>query len=263
MNYYETLYIVHPALDAGRLKDIIMGIEDSLKKMGGDPLAVELWGKRKLAYFIDKQKYGTYVLVQYNGEGKCTSNFAVELEHNPNILAYLTTSIEKDKVIEQEEDIETQIAGKTREAERSEARRGRGKETTIAETENKKIDTAEIKKEDEPSNDKSIKTDAAAKEKDADSTEIKAEITESEDKENDSPDDETPEESSDSEADKDVDTPEENSDAQVTGEESSAEIAESESDEENTTSEELTEKESETKQEKAEDEPAAVSEEEK
>ena len=29
MNYYETLYIVHPALDAGRLKDLIMGVEDS------------------------------------------------------------------------------------------------------------------------------------------------------------------------------------------------------------------------------------------
>ena len=146
MNYYETLYIVHPALDAGRLKDIIMGVEDSLKKMGGNPLAVELWGKRKLAYFIDKQKYGTYVLVQYNGEGKCTNDFAIELEHNPNILAYLTTSIEKEKVIEQEEDLETQIAGKTREAERSEARRGRGKETTIAETENKESDTTELKR---------------------------------------------------------------------------------------------------------------------
>ena len=32
MNYYETLYIVHPALDAGRLKDIITGVDDSLKK---------------------------------------------------------------------------------------------------------------------------------------------------------------------------------------------------------------------------------------
>ena len=118
MNYYETLYIVHPALDAGRLKDLIVGVKDSLKKIGGDSLAVELWGKRKLPYFIDKQKYGTYVLVQYNGEGKCTSNFAVELEHNPNILAYLTTSIEKEKIIDQEEDLETQIAGKTREADR-------------------------------------------------------------------------------------------------------------------------------------------------
>ena len=94
MNYYETLYIIHPALEAGRLKDIIMTVEDSLKKMDAAPLSVELWGKRKLAYFIDKQKYGTYVLVQYNGGGKCTRDFAVELEHNPNILAHLTTNID-------------------------------------------------------------------------------------------------------------------------------------------------------------------------
>ena len=259
MNYYETLYIVHPALDAGRLKDIIMGVEDSLKKKGGDPLAVELWGKRKLAYFIDKQKYGTYVLVQYNGEGKCTGDFAVELEHNPNILAYLTTSIEKDKVIKQEEDIETQIAGKTREAERSEAR----KETTIPKTENKESDTAEIKKEDESSDDKSVKTDAVVKEKDADATENEPETTESEDKENDSTEDESTEETNDSEVDKDVDSPtEKNSEVQVTDEESSVEIAESEPDEENTTSEKSMEKESETKQEKAEDEPTVVSKEE-
>ena len=262
MNYYETLYIVHPALDAGRLKDIITGVDDSLKKMGGNPLAVELWGKRKLAYFIDKQKYGTYVLVQYNGEGKCTSNFSVELEHNPNILAYLTTSIEKDKVIEQEEDIETQIAGKTREAERSEARKG--KEVAVVETDIKESDAPEIKKGDKSSDDESEQSDSSTEERDADSTKNEAETTESEDKENDSTENETPEESSDSEADKDVDTPtEENSDVQVTDKESSAEIAESESDEENTTSEESTEKESETKQEKAEDEPAAVSEEEK
>jgi len=175
MNYYETLYIVHPALDAGRLKDIITGVDDSLKKMGGNPLAVELWGKRKLAYFIDKQKYGTYVLLQYNGEGKCTGNFAVELEHNPNILAYLTTSIEKDKVIEQEEDIETQIAGKTREAERSDARRGKGKEVAVIETDIKESDAPEIKKGDKSPNDESENTDSATKEKDKESTDEVAE----------------------------------------------------------------------------------------
>ena len=118
MNYYETLYIIHPSLESGRLKDIILSVEESLKKIGGSPLAMELWGKRKLAYFIDKQKYGTYVLLHYNGEGKCTGEFAVELEQNPNILAYLTTSIEKENVLEQAEDLDTQITGKTREAQR-------------------------------------------------------------------------------------------------------------------------------------------------
>jgi small subunit ribosomal protein S6 len=111
MNYYETLYIIHPALEAGRLKDIIISVEDSLKKMGGEPLAVELWGKRKLSHYIAKQKYGTYVLLQYNGMGKCTGDFAVELEHNPNILAYLTTLIDQNDVLQQEEDLDTQIAG--------------------------------------------------------------------------------------------------------------------------------------------------------
>jgi len=120
MNYYETLYIVHPSLESGRLKDIILGVEESLKKIGGSPLAMEFWGKRKLAYFIDKQKYGTYVLLHYNGEGKCTGEFAVELEQNPNILAYLTTSIEKENVLKQADDLDTQIAGKTRETQRTE-----------------------------------------------------------------------------------------------------------------------------------------------
>ena len=121
MHYYETLYIIHPALEAGRLKDIIISVEDSLKKIGGEPLTVELWGKRKLSHYIDKQKYGTYVLLQYNGEGKCTGDFAIELEHNPNILAYITTLIEQKDVLKQEEDLDTQIAGKTRDAEKIES----------------------------------------------------------------------------------------------------------------------------------------------
>ena len=135
MNYYETLYIVHPSLESGRLKDIILAVEESLKKIGGSPLAMELWGKRKLAYFIDKQKYGTYVLLHYNGEGKCTGEFAVELEQNPNILAYLTTSIEKENVLEQAEDLDTQIAGKTREAQRTESSSERTKTTETEPTE--------------------------------------------------------------------------------------------------------------------------------
>ena len=167
MNYYETLYIIHPALEAGRLKDIIMGVEESLKKMGGDPLAIELWGKRKLAYFIDKQKYGTYVLVQYNGEGKCTRDFAVELEHNPNILAYLTTNINQDDVIEQEEDLETQIAGKTREAERKDVNFEKKvvRDSTILVNKKLKENLAEVIKDKKAPGDKDGQTNSQTDDK--------------------------------------------------------------------------------------------------
>ena len=37
MNYYETLYIIHPALDSGRIKEMILSVDKILKKNGGEP----------------------------------------------------------------------------------------------------------------------------------------------------------------------------------------------------------------------------------
>ena len=115
MNYYETLYIVHPALESGRLKDIILSLEEKLNNLGGKVLSIDLWGKKRLAYLIDKQKYGTYVQLQFTGVGNCTGSFEMELEHNPNILSYLSTLIEETDVVEQVNDLDTQIAGQSRE----------------------------------------------------------------------------------------------------------------------------------------------------
>ena len=117
MNYYETLYIVHPALESGRLKDIILSLEEKLKNLGGKVLSIDLWGKKRLAYLIDKQKYGTYVKLQFTGVGNCTGSFEMELEHNPNILSYLSILIEEIDVVEQEKDLDTQIAGQSRETQ--------------------------------------------------------------------------------------------------------------------------------------------------
>ena len=119
MNYYETLYIVHSALEAGRLKDIVLTVEGLLKENGGEVVATEVWGKKKLGYFIDKQKYGTYILLQFKSDGTKNNNFNVEMEHNPSILAYMTVRIEEDGIREQTEDLDAQIAGKEAKTSRS------------------------------------------------------------------------------------------------------------------------------------------------
>ena len=95
MLYYETLYIVHPALEAGRLKDLIVLVEKNITQMGGTTHTIDVWGKKKLAYPINKEKYGMYVLFQFFHEGGLNKEFNLTLEHNANILAYLTTKIEK------------------------------------------------------------------------------------------------------------------------------------------------------------------------
>ena len=111
MNYYETLYIIHSALDAGRIKEMVLSINKTLEKNGGKVLSLDVWGKKKLAYEIDKQKYGTYTLVQFSGDGSGNSKFNIELEHNPNILAYLTLKIHENKIHEQTLSLDEQIRG--------------------------------------------------------------------------------------------------------------------------------------------------------
>ena len=111
MKYYETLYIVHPALDSGRIKEIVTSINKTLEKNAGTVASLDVWGKKKLAYEIDKQKYGTYVLLQFKGDGSGNSTFNMELEHNPNILAYLTVSIDESKVKNQSLSLDEQLRG--------------------------------------------------------------------------------------------------------------------------------------------------------
>jgi small subunit ribosomal protein S6 len=148
MNYYETLYIVHSALEAGRLKDIVLSVEELLKAKGGTPIATEVWGKKKLGYLIDKQKYGTYILVQFKSDGSKNNNFNVELEHNPSILAYMTIRIEEDGLREQTDDLDAQLAGK--DSTNSNAEESNKEKTTeTAETSTEAKETVEVEAETE------------------------------------------------------------------------------------------------------------------
>jgi len=104
MNFYETMYIIHPALQAGRLEDIIKNIDNKIKSLKGKKLYYEHWGKKKLAYPIDKQKYGTYVIVQFSLNSPQIADLTDEFEHNANILRYLINKIDDSEILEQKKE---------------------------------------------------------------------------------------------------------------------------------------------------------------
>ena len=99
MSHYETMYIAHPALEGGRLKDLILSVEQSMNQLGGTTHIIDVWGKKKLAYPVNQEKYGIYILLQFENKGSSNKEFNLELEHNPNILAYLTTKIDQNKIL--------------------------------------------------------------------------------------------------------------------------------------------------------------------
>jgi small subunit ribosomal protein S6 len=92
---YECLYIIHPDADGEAVSRAVKKVEDTLKASGGEPVNVQHWGKRKLAYFINKQRFGSYVLMHFQGEAPDISGFQTELEIDDNVLAYLTIRLDE------------------------------------------------------------------------------------------------------------------------------------------------------------------------
>ena len=105
MNFYETMYLIHPALQSGRLDDIVNTVNIKIKSLKGEKLYFENWGKKKLSYAIDKQKYGTYILMQFSMSGEGIKELMDEFEHNSNVLRYLINRIEKEDILEQKKEI--------------------------------------------------------------------------------------------------------------------------------------------------------------
>ena len=101
MNNYEIVYIIHPALQEGRLSDIKNKIHDKIASFKGKVLYDDNWGKKKLAYAIDKQKYGTYLFCQFLLEGKDVKEINIDCELNSNILRHLITRIESYDILDE------------------------------------------------------------------------------------------------------------------------------------------------------------------
>ena len=105
MRYYETIYIVNPNLDNNTLSNIIVEIAKELAKTKSKVINQYNLGKKRLAYTIYKQKYGSYIILQYEGWDKSKINdFDTWMKLNNAILRHMTILLdEKPKVHIEEE----------------------------------------------------------------------------------------------------------------------------------------------------------------
>ena len=63
MRNYELVCIVQPDLDETAFNEAVERVKSWVSDAGGQIDKVDMWGKRKLAYLIRKQREGNYVLL--------------------------------------------------------------------------------------------------------------------------------------------------------------------------------------------------------
>ena len=68
MRPYETMIVFDTSVDAQTIQIALDRALETIRTNGGSPGTIDRWGKRPLAYEINKRKEGYYVLVEFTGE---------------------------------------------------------------------------------------------------------------------------------------------------------------------------------------------------
>lgn len=82
MRNYEVVLIVHPDLDETAFNAAIEKVKGWITTSGGTVSKVDVWGKRRMAYAIRKQREGQYVLIN----AEFAPAFTADLERNIRFL---------------------------------------------------------------------------------------------------------------------------------------------------------------------------------
>jgi len=128
MRYYELLYIVNSNFERKKIDEVINEIDTRIKKTKSKIINHIIWGKKKLAYSMHGNKYGTYILVHYQGgdkdkldefdswlklSGLVIRHMIVRLNEEPDILE----TIDSEKT----EKTEKEISNENKDYEKKEA----------------------------------------------------------------------------------------------------------------------------------------------
>jgi small subunit ribosomal protein S6 len=94
MRQYETGFLVSPNLTEEETDKLILQMAEVVSQKKGKMLKEDRWGKRKLAYPINKFEEAFYVFFHYEGEHDVPSELERRFKQTDTILRYLTVKRE-------------------------------------------------------------------------------------------------------------------------------------------------------------------------
>jgi small subunit ribosomal protein S6 len=94
MRNYELVCIVHPDLDETAFKGVIEKVSGWVTDAGGTVDKVDIWGRRRMAYIIRKQREGNYVLLNISLPPSATAELDRSLRFLETLLRYMLTLVD-------------------------------------------------------------------------------------------------------------------------------------------------------------------------
>ena len=89
MNKYELAVVVSAKIEDDERAQVIEKVKALVERFGGQISDVDEWGKKRLAYEIQKMKEGFYYFIQFEAESSAPAEIESRIRIMDNVLRYL------------------------------------------------------------------------------------------------------------------------------------------------------------------------------
>lgn len=94
MRNYELSVVLFSTLNEEEKVATLEKVKELIARFGGEITNVDDWGKRKLAYEIEKQREGFYYFIQFQAEAGAPAEIESRVRIMEPVLRYLIVSLE-------------------------------------------------------------------------------------------------------------------------------------------------------------------------
>ena len=92
---YEIVFIINPDAEDAEVMRLTEAAQKIITDQGGNIVKTEMMGKRRLAYEINHQRDGIYVLLEVEGSGREIAEFERRMRVNDRVLRYMTVRVDE------------------------------------------------------------------------------------------------------------------------------------------------------------------------
>ncbi|GJQ64294.1 MAG: 30S ribosomal protein S6 [Melioribacteraceae bacterium] len=127
INNYESVIVINASLEDEQIDSTYQRVHEFITANGGEFQDVEKWGRKRLAYPIQKSKSGYYFVMRFTAPSDMISKLERTYRLDETIVRFLTVQLDKEAVAhyevlrnkkeEEAEKSENEVAEKTESAE--------------------------------------------------------------------------------------------------------------------------------------------------
>lgn len=89
MNTYELALVVSAKIEDDERTAVVEKVKETITRFGGAISNVDEWGKKRLAYEIQKMKEGFYYFIKFDSDSKAPSEIEDRVRIMENVIRFL------------------------------------------------------------------------------------------------------------------------------------------------------------------------------